>query len=556
MQSTYRDAEQYLARYQSLMTKALHLLEVGFDSRLDKVSSEISPKIAATHSESARHALAYGRFEELIAESYSLLPNVRKVVLNAYDHAGNARLGPNFDVYSNTVNSIFLAYLNARDRLLRPSIQHDFDTFKAEAKGDSVESAARNLVKECFERAFSEENLFTTIFSVEPAYNPDPTSVYSVLKSNNRTAVNPVNIVPLATALQSALQSAPLQTICNVVGWVTNEYLLLEYDEDGETGFTRHCRELAARLLTEHLLAFADKGFEAEIDKSIARAAVGPEALTIGPVAANGVASSNAYPPIRRALELLVMFDQCMPKERSVCFASIFFTFPSPLPTSLTPPIITAAHHLTNPHPPLRVPRLPPARDDPHPLRPQRDHGPGPVHDQEPPHPQERARLPRDRALLVLPPPGCSDHLFLPGRRGSRRAAALLPDLGLDLLLPLLLRTGRTGRFPVRAGELHPAPPFLVAPAQSRSARQERRGGKIPRREAGRHPPAEHLRLHRPVGGGDPGCQSRRGGRAEGEGERGEAGQGREGAGGRAGGRVRGPARGGGEAEGGRVGEC
>ncbi|OIW26502.1 Sec34-like family protein [Coniochaeta ligniaria NRRL 30616] len=313
--SSYRDAEQYLARYQSLMTKALHLLEVGFESRLEKVSAEISPKIAATQSESARHALAYGRFEELISESYCLLPNIRKVVLNAYDQAGNARLGPNFDVYSNTVNSIFQAYLNARDRFLRTTIQHDFDTFKSEVKAGSIESAARNLIKQCFERAYGEETLFTKIFSVEPQYNSDAHSVYAVLKSNTRPAVNPVNIVPLATNLQSALQSAPLQTICNVVGWATNEYLLLEYDEE-ETGFVRHCRELAARLLTEHLWAFTDRAFEAEIDKSIVRATVGPEALTIGPVT-NGVASSNAYPPIRRALELLVMFDQCMPKERS-----------------------------------------------------------------------------------------------------------------------------------------------------------------------------------------------------------------------------------------------
>ncbi|KAB5526376.1 Sec34-like family protein [Coniochaeta sp. 2T2.1] len=313
--STYRDAEQYLARYQSLMTKALHLLEVGFESRLDKVSAEISPKIAATQSESARHALAYGRFDELISESYSLLPNVRKVVLNAYDQAGNARIGPNFDVYSNTVNSIFQAYLNARDRLLRPTIQHDFDTFKSESKSN-LEPAARNLIKQCFERAYLEESLFTKLFSVEPQYNTDPNSVYTVLKSTSRPAVNPVNIVPLATNLQSALQSVPLQTICNVVGWATNEYLLLEYDEEQETAFTRHCRELTARLLTEHLWAFTDKAFEAEIDRSVVRATVGPEALTIGPVT-NGVASSNAFPPIRRALELLVMFDQCMPKERS-----------------------------------------------------------------------------------------------------------------------------------------------------------------------------------------------------------------------------------------------
>jgi hypothetical protein len=298
------------------MTKALHLLEVGFQSRLEKVSADISPKLTATQSESARHALAYGRFEELISESYSLLPNVRKVVLNAYDPAGTARLGPNFDVYSNTVNSMFHAYLNARDRFIRPTIQHEFDTFKSEAKAGTMESAARNLIKQCFERAYGEEALFTKIFSVEPQYNPNPDSVYTILKSNSRPAGNPVNIIPLATNLQTALQSAPLSTICNVVGWAANEYLLIEYDED-ETSFTRHCRELTARLLTEHLWAFADRAFEAEIDKSITRATVGPEALTIGPMT-NGVASSNAYPPIRRALELLVMFDQCMPKERSV----------------------------------------------------------------------------------------------------------------------------------------------------------------------------------------------------------------------------------------------
>lgn len=317
------------------MAKALHLLEVGFESRLEKVSAEISPKIAATQSESAKHALAYGRFEELLSESYSLLPNVRKVVLNAYDQVGNAKTGPNFDVYSNTVNSIFQAYLNARDRFVRPTLQHDLDTFKSDAKDGSLESAARTLIKRCFERAYSEESLFIKIFSVEPQYNLNQDSVYAVLKATSRPAVNPVNIVPLATTLQSALQAAPLQTICNVVGWVTNEYVLVEYDED-ETGFTRHCRELTARLLTEHLWVFADRAFEAEIDKSITRATVGPEALTIGPMT-NGVASSNAYPPIRRALELLVMFDQCMPKERSVRLS------PSPPPPyllSLTPSLL------------------------------------------------------------------------------------------------------------------------------------------------------------------------------------------------------------------------
>jgi hypothetical protein len=238
------------------------------------------------------------------------------VVLNAYDEFGNARLGPNFDVYSNTVNSIFQSYLNVRDKDLRPIIQKDFDAFRGEAQGDAVEPAARNLMKQCFERSYTEMNLFSRIFSVEPQYSSDATSVYGVLKSYQRSMVNPVNIVPLASSLQTALQPTSLQTICDVIGWAMNEYLSLDYEED-ETGFARHCRELTARLLTEHLWAFTDAAFEAETTKTITKAPLTPETLTIGPVT-NGITSSNAFPPVKRALELLILFDQCMPKERCV----------------------------------------------------------------------------------------------------------------------------------------------------------------------------------------------------------------------------------------------
>jgi hypothetical protein len=416
------------------MTKALHLLEVGFTSRLDRVSAEISPKIAATQSESARHALAYGRFEELISESYSLLPNVRRVVLNAYDQFGNAKLGPNFDVYSNTVNSIFQAYLNVRDKDLRPIIQKDFDAFKAESKGDSVEPAARNLMKQCFERSYTEINLFAKIFSIEPQYNSDPNSAYTVLKSNQRSMVNPVNVVPIATNLQAALQPTDLQTICNVVGWAMNEYLVLEYDED-ETGFTRHCRELTARLLTEHLWAYTDTAFEAEITRSTSKAPLTPESLTIGPVT-NGVASSNAYPPVRRALELLIQFDQCMPKERCV---SLYLQPLCHLFSKLTTP--TATFIPGNLQNPPRIHNLPPPRRDTHPFRPQR-HRSGPLHDQEPAHPQKRARLPRNH--LRRNQPIHNHHI--------RRHAAFLRHLGLDPIHLLQRRFWVS----VRAKQLHP----------------------------------------------------------------------------------------------------
>ncbi|KAK1829389.1 oligomeric Golgi complex subunit 3 [Podospora conica] len=313
--TSYRDAEAYLARYQALLTKALHLLEVGFNNRLDKVSAEISKQIAATQSESARHALAYGRFEEMLMDGYSLIPNIQRVVRSTYDENGHALSNPNFDTFVNTVNNLFQAYWSARERDLKPITQHEQAAFKAEAVGPSTESGVRNFVKQCFERSHNESSLFRRIFSVESQFSSDPKSVFAALKAQYRGGlVTGTNIAPIATNIQSVLQGSDLRTICNVLGWLTNEYLLLDYDED-ETPFASHCRELTARILTEHLWTFADAFFEAEIAKSISRGVAPPEALKIGPPA-NGEASSNAFPPVRRAVELLIMFDQAMPKER------------------------------------------------------------------------------------------------------------------------------------------------------------------------------------------------------------------------------------------------
>ncbi|KAH6615623.1 Sec34-like family-domain-containing protein [Chaetomium sp. MPI-SDFR-AT-0129] len=310
--STYRDAESYLARYQALLTKALHLLEVGFVNHLNKVSAEIARQIAGTQSEPARHALAYGRFEEMVLESYSLVPNVQLVVQSAYEHDGYPSSKPNADIYANTANNLFHSYWAARERDLKPMTQHDLDVFRTAAK-ESPESAARNFVKQCFERSDSEASLFQSIFFIDARYSTEAQSAFAVLKSQ-RTVLTGANVAPIAASLQSALQGSDLQTVCHLVSWITNEYLLPEYDEE-ETLFVGRCRELAARLLAEHLWAFADGFFEAEITKSITKAVVPVDALKIEPVA-NGDIASSAFPPVKRALELMVIFDQSMPKER------------------------------------------------------------------------------------------------------------------------------------------------------------------------------------------------------------------------------------------------
>lgn len=315
-QPTYRDAESYLARYQSLLTKALHLVEVGFANHLEHISSEISKQIASTQSDSARHALAYGRFEQMVLEADGLIANVQRVIQSCYDQSGNPKPGQSFDYYSETAINIFSSYSEVRDRDLRPITTHDLEVFRKEVKEASIETACRNFIKQCYEKSFNETELFSKIFSIDPQYSMDAQSAYIALKSHQRALVSAANIAPIATTLQSVLQTSELHTICNLLGWITNEWLLLEYEEE-ETRYALHCHGLTARLLTEHLWPLTDTSFEAEVTKSISKAPISTESLKITPVV-NGAASSNAYPVTKRALELLAMYDEAMPKERSV----------------------------------------------------------------------------------------------------------------------------------------------------------------------------------------------------------------------------------------------
>ncbi|EMR69779.1 putative sec34-like family protein [Eutypa lata UCREL1] len=320
---TYRDAESYLARYQSLLTKALHLVEVGFANHLEHISSEISKQIASTQSDSARHALAYGRFEQMVLEADGLIANVQRVIQSCYDQSGNPKPGQSFDYYSETAINIFSSYSEVRDRDLRPITTHDLEVFRKEVKEASIETACRNFIKQCYEKSFNETELFSKIFSIDPQYSMDAQSAHIALKSHQRALVSAANIAPIATTLQSVLQTSELHTICNLLGWITNEWLLLEYEEE-ETRYALHCHGLTARLLTEHLWPLTDTSFEAEVTKSISKAPISTESLKITPVV-NGAASSNAYPVTKRALELLAMYDEAMPKERSQKSSPVIF---------------------------------------------------------------------------------------------------------------------------------------------------------------------------------------------------------------------------------------
>lgn len=277
---------------------------MGFSKHLESVSQDISKRLGATQSESAQHALAYGRFEEMMLESYSLIPNVRKAVLRVYDESGTAKSGTASDIYANTARNMFHVYLSTRDRDLRPLVQREFDEFQKESKSQALETACRNYTKQCYERAYNEANLFTKIFSLPPASKTSSESLFQALNMSQKWLVTPANLRPLAQNLQAVLQSAELQSLCNFVGWLTHEYLVPD-DLDEDSPFTVQCCQYTATLLSEHLWAFTDAAFETEATKTITKAAAGVEQTYVHSV-------------LRKAVELLVLFDQCMPKERCV----------------------------------------------------------------------------------------------------------------------------------------------------------------------------------------------------------------------------------------------
>ncbi|KAG8426627.1 Golgi transport complex subunit 3 [Metarhizium acridum] len=321
---TYRERDTYLARYSALLTKALHLLDHGFSTRLDKSSTEIARQVAAATSDSARHALAYGRFAEMITDTYSLLPNVQQVVRNAYDQYGRAlESSAKAAIYADSATNMFRTYLTTRDRDLKTITQRDLEEYHKAVKSLSVETASRNYVKQLFERIYNEDALFLKIFGIEPMWNTATTSAFHALKGINTAMVHPGHIAPLGNTIQSVLQTAKLESVCSVVGWLANEYAVAEQDEEESRSGRKH-REYAARLLVDHLWPFTDNAFDMEITKSISKATLQDGDLKIGPVV-DGVASSNAYPLVKKAIELLSKFDQAMPKERSSKNSSVVF---------------------------------------------------------------------------------------------------------------------------------------------------------------------------------------------------------------------------------------
>lgn len=317
IQESYRDRDTYLARYNALLVKALHLLEHGYKTRLEKVSAEISRQIAATKSESARHALAYGRFQEMMVDSYGLIPNIRRVIRRAYDYYGmQAESCTHFDTYANTAKNTFYTHFTTRDRDLKLMTQADIEEFHKEVKSLSAETASRNFIKQSFERIYNEESLFLRLFDVEPTWHASPDSVFQSIKTINTTIAHPGNLTPIMTTLQPILQAGSLQVVCNVVGWLTNEYFGAEVDDEESPFFTKS-KQYTSQLLVHHLWPMTDTAFEAEVTKSITKGSAQDSALKIGPVI-GGVASSNAYPLVKQAVKLLAMYEHCMPKERAV----------------------------------------------------------------------------------------------------------------------------------------------------------------------------------------------------------------------------------------------
>lgn len=253
----------------------------------------------------------------MIADTYSLLPNVQQVVRNAYDQYGRAlESSTKADIYADSATNMFRTYLTTRDRDLKTITQRDLEEYQKAAKSLSVETASRNYVKQLFERIYNEDALFLKIFGIEPMWNTATTSAFQALKGINTMMVHPGHIAPLGNTMQNVLQTAKLESVCSVVGWLANEYSVAEQDEEESYSGRKH-REYAARLLVDHLWLFTDNAFDAEITKSISKAALQDHDLKIGPVV-DGVASSNAYPLVKKAIELLSKFDHAMPKERSV----------------------------------------------------------------------------------------------------------------------------------------------------------------------------------------------------------------------------------------------
>jgi hypothetical protein len=313
---------------------------MALTSALKEVSDDVSKQLRSKeHNETAEYVLLYGKYEKVLED---LGPQLEKLLQSGQFSFG--RVGDRMDrsayidQYHNLYNQIVVSYLKSREQV-GPLVLKNLRKFAAADPKPEVdfESFARRSVQYVLDICHNEQTLVTKFFHGGPlladyqgvaTWNKAAATYAERLEGNILS-----HLAALNTFLAPYLSSGDLQRICKLVNWLETIHMTSNDEEAIADDPRDDRRSIAQALLSKYLWPSLDALFikaAAEIEhfkpsqedlrfatKHIPLAGERKKSTTSQDPAGKPEDPDtetptvlNAYPTVRTAVKLLVMYNE------------------------------------------------------------------------------------------------------------------------------------------------------------------------------------------------------------------------------------------------------
>jgi hypothetical protein len=305
------------------------------------------------HSQTTEYALLYGKIEVIIQQLGLALAKLLTTADFAFSpqYEGQVHRAPYEQQYYQFFNDVLEEFVKVR-QIVGTLVQKNLRKFTAIKPSPETEFEffARNCVQYVLEICHNEVELANTIFLKGPLVK-DYVPLGSMTTYGSYADKLDSNIKSLVTILfkflEPYLSKGKLHQICDLLSWVDTMYMSSEVDDDNNDRSNEDLRRFAQFLLTEHLWPLADASFNRAIADlehfrpsagDLTTSAIGTDLTRVdedekpnggsnlGTNANNltdhrahtllGPGLANAYPTVKIAVNLLVMYKDCMGQER------------------------------------------------------------------------------------------------------------------------------------------------------------------------------------------------------------------------------------------------
>ena len=328
-------------------------MQISFTSALRDVSDEVSKQLRLKElSETAEYILLYGKYEAVL-EKLGL--EVQKLLTTsefAFGRVGDiSDRTPYINQYHELYKQLVESFLKSREPV-GPVVLKNLRNFStSDPKPDTdFKSFARRSVQYVFDICFNELKLIEKFFLGGPLQARYSTTTIDAFGdyTERLEKARLLHVAALHSFLTPYLSNGDLHRVCDLVNWLETMYMAIPEAEE-EDDLPQIHRSTAQALLNDHLWPLSDALFikaatefehfkPSQEDLKIATIAASPlpdemnepsVGLNIDPKVlihdANnplGLGVSNAYPTVKIAVELLIMYNDSM-YDRPVSHCSL-----------------------------------------------------------------------------------------------------------------------------------------------------------------------------------------------------------------------------------------